>query len=174
LLFQCISSASGALINVTIDDTFGDMLTGQQFVYSPGNLWNAGQNCSVCLAKLDTSRLQNGTWHDSTFFPQAEDAPDPNVPTNASVNFFGTALYVYCVLAHTSSPLDGNTDMTFSIDGRVVRTFAEQPNGDLNFDYNDPVFSADNLPLGSHEFTLTNGHVNGNTSLVLFDYVVYT
>ncbi|OCH86687.1 hypothetical protein OBBRIDRAFT_211430 [Obba rivulosa] len=171
--FQCTRFTAAVLINITIDDTFGDAVTGQKFAYSPSDLWNTGQNCTVCEARLDPSKVHNGTWHDSTFFPLGV-VPNSNIPMNASVSFVGTALYVFCVLAHTSSPLDGQTDMTFTVDGRVVGTFAEQPNGSPSVDYGVPVFSIDNLSPGPHQFTLTNGHVNGNTSLVLLDHVVYT
>lgn len=59
--------ASAALVNVTVDDTFGDPSTGKQVVYSPQGAWQPGQFCTTCTAHPDKSLAFNGTWHDSTF-----------------------------------------------------------------------------------------------------------
>jgi len=57
-----------ALVNRTIDDYFGDPITGIFPIYSPANLWQQGNGCARCLVRPDVSIPFDGTWHDSTFF----------------------------------------------------------------------------------------------------------
>lgn len=75
-------------VNVTIDDTYGDPVTGTKFTYSDVE-WKPGQNCSGCLAQPDPKQARNGTWHDATFNAQPGYVPEPNVPLNATVTFNG-------------------------------------------------------------------------------------
>ena len=51
-------------VNVTVDDTNGDPRTGAQFLYSPLNRWNVGQNCTSCSAHVNASLAYMHTWHD--------------------------------------------------------------------------------------------------------------
>jgi hypothetical protein len=86
-----------SLVNVTIDDKFGDPQTGTQIVYLPPGTWNNGTNsCSGCITHLDPSQLYNGTWHDSTFDPQPSnnDSKSSQIQT-ASVTFNGQ--YFVCL-----------------------------------------------------------------------------
>ena len=54
--------------NVTVDDTNGDPITGNQFAYFPSLSWNLGQSCgSVCKAPVDVSLAYMNTWHDTTW-----------------------------------------------------------------------------------------------------------
>ena len=55
------------LVNVTVDDTEADPLTGAAFTYS--GTWSQGEHCSQCTIKLDPSQVHNETWHDATFDP---------------------------------------------------------------------------------------------------------
>lgn len=67
--------------NVTVDDFYGDPVTGMQFNYV--GPWNVGQTCSGCGVQPDRSQMYNGTWHDST--------TDPGGPAiyAASITFSG-------------------------------------------------------------------------------------
>ena len=56
-----------ALVNRTIDDHFGDQITGTLPIYSPVNLWQQGNGCTGCLFQADVSKAFDGTWRDSTF-----------------------------------------------------------------------------------------------------------
>lgn len=78
-----------SLVNVTIDDNFGDPRTGTQIIYLPPGTWNNGTKCSGCTHP-DPSQLYNGTWHDSTFDPQPSnnDSELSQIQT-ASVTFNG-------------------------------------------------------------------------------------
>ena len=57
----------GVLVNITVDDTNPDPVTGSTFTYSPAGAWHQGNNCSVCFRKQDPSQTLDGTWHDTTY-----------------------------------------------------------------------------------------------------------
>lgn len=76
--------AFATLQNVTIDDTYGDPVTGAKFTYSPVNHWSAQPGCSGCEATANATDAYNHTWHDTSFFPTKSPAP-----LNASVKFTG-------------------------------------------------------------------------------------
>ncbi|GLB36596.1 hypothetical protein LshimejAT787_0308840 [Lyophyllum shimeji] len=177
-VFLCFLSTSLAvLVNVTIDDTLGDSENGRLITYLPEGAWNLGPTCTSCSAtpKLDRSGIHNGTWHDGEANQSPHDEPNEvEQPLLAIVPFYGSAIYVYCVVANTRSSPDGNTDMTFLIDSQWAGEFIRQPTGDDTFDYNVLVFTNQSLPHTNHTLTIQNGHVGGYKSLVLFDYIVYT
>ncbi|KAL7285825.1 hypothetical protein ACG7TL_000934 [Trametes sanguinea] len=195
LLFPLLSSltasalgsivASGTLVNVTIDDTYGDELFGTQFLYAPADVWNVGQSCAACTAHPNPALVHNGTWHDGTTQAGSDQL------TTATVRFegafvsrprpclkldllVGVAVYVFCIVTRSSTSPDGNSDMTFSIDGQEVGRFVQPPDGDTTYDYNVPVYVNTSLPPGPHQLVILNGQPNGNKSLILLDYVVYT
>jgi hypothetical protein len=51
----------------TIDDTFGDSVTGQMPTYSPAGAWHVGQSCTDCFVQpKDPDRALLKSWHDTT------------------------------------------------------------------------------------------------------------
>ncbi|KAI8983377.1 hypothetical protein BD414DRAFT_490726 [Trametes punicea] len=161
-------SASATLVNVTIDDTFGDESNGSQVVYEPDDAWSAGQTCAACTAHPDSTLARNGTWHDGT-----TQANSTQLLT-AAVRFEGVAVYVYCIVTRSSTSPDGNSDMTFFLDGDEVGQFVRPPDGNATYEYNVPVYVNQSLAAGAHELAIVNGHLLGNKSLILLDYIVYT
>ncbi|KAJ4499276.1 hypothetical protein C8R41DRAFT_915489 [Lentinula lateritia] len=164
------------MVNVTVDDSASSV------IYYPSGAWNArsaSDPCSTCTANPDADRMFDNTFHDGTFNPLSGSNDYPNVPLTASIVFnasvLGTAVYVYCALAESSTSPDGDSDMSFYIDGSLKGTFVKTAPGNNNvYDYAIPVFSIDSLSVGMHNFTLQNGHVNGTKSLVLLDEIIYT
>lgn len=77
LTFLWSHCAVARLVNITVDDTNPDPLTGNTFVYSPQNLWNIGNGCASCTAKPNPAQAFDATWHDATF--------DLSVPATAEV-----------------------------------------------------------------------------------------
>lgn len=97
--FLCLPITLANLINVTIDDRFGDEKTGTKIIYSPPDAWNMGEQCSGCTARPDSTQaymgtspdLKNdhciwtssvkilGTWHDGTFVRSAVSLIDRSV-----------------------------------------------------------------------------------------------
>ncbi|KIY53258.1 hypothetical protein FISHEDRAFT_69111 [Fistulina hepatica ATCC 64428] len=158
------------IVNITLDDS------SSRFTYLPSGGWVVGTNCTGCTAHPDTADLYNGTWHDSTFDVTSEDGAisDPNVPKNATVTFNGFAIYVYVALALTTSDPTGNSVMTFYIDDVQRGTYYKVAPGENGYEYHVCVFSYDSLSLGDHTLLIQNGLVNGNKSLVLLDYIIYS
>ncbi|KAG7448337.1 uncharacterized protein BT62DRAFT_1074813 [Guyanagaster necrorhizus] len=163
------SSAQGKLVNVTIDDQSPSLF------YSPDNGWtNSLLQCTGCTAHPNASRAIDGTWHDSTHDADVEGQVSPNQIYNVSTSFNGTAIYVKCILAETTSSPDGDSDMSFYIDDNLVGQFTKAAPGNPVYDYNVTVYSNTSIPAGQHRFTLQNGHVGGIKSLALFDAFVYS
>ncbi|KAF8060947.1 hypothetical protein FPV67DRAFT_314819 [Lyophyllum atratum] len=176
LLFPSTSLA--VLVNVTIDDTLGDFENGRQIIYIPDGEWNVGPSCRACSAtpKLEQNRIHDGTWHDGEANKISHDTNPQQVeqPLLAVVPFYGSAIYVYCILANTETSPNGNSDMTFLIDSQYAGEFVRQPSGDNTFEYNALVFHNQSLSHGNHTLTIQNGHIGGPKSLVILDYVVYS
>lgn len=88
----CIfSPASAQLINMTIDDTGGNPLTGSTMQYDPPSLWHSGnQNlCTNCTAHPDASRASGETWHEGASLPSPPG--EQSEALSASVEFTGAS-----------------------------------------------------------------------------------
>ncbi|KAK7468602.1 hypothetical protein VKT23_003106 [Stygiomarasmius scandens] len=169
----CLPSISAVLVNRTIDDTLPDS-TGASITYLPDGAWNDGTSCRRCTAKPDSGQMSSGTWHDGTFNSKPGSNGFPNQVLNASTIFNGTSVYVFCALSRPKASPSGNSDMTFYIDGQLVGTFSKLAPGGDGFDYNVPVYVNESLSPGFHKLVLQNGHVNGPSSLVILDRMVYS
>lgn len=142
---------AGISLNVTIDDTLGDSVTGNQIVYSPADNWQSSSNCSECASTFAMAMVYDRTWTLSTH------------PGNATISFYGSAVYVYCIIADYA-------EMAFLIDDLFVGTFTFSPSTEL---YNYPVYTNGELPMGYHTLIIMNG-VNETSSGAVLDYIVYT
>ncbi|TFK34068.1 hypothetical protein BDQ12DRAFT_700569 [Crucibulum laeve] len=168
LFISFFLQAQAILVNVTVDDSGINPLTGQPIIYNPPGAWNLGANCTMCTAKIDARDVHNGTWHDvSTFNSMLQ-------LQTASLVFNGTAVYVSCAIARTTSSPHGFSDMSFFIDGNLVGTFVKTPPGLPGYDFNFTVYSNTSLPPGRHELTIQNSHINGSSSLILLDSITYS
>ncbi|EJD35727.1 hypothetical protein AURDEDRAFT_175177 [Auricularia subglabra TFB-10046 SS5] len=103
------------VLNVTIDDTLGDARTSQKPRYeaaAPPD-WRArsvgGSPCQICTAQPDGTRIYNGTWHDKTTYI---DEPD-----TISIDFNGTAIYLFCILPNGIYNTINTTRLSFYMDG---------------------------------------------------------
>ena len=163
------------LVNITVDDSFGDPATGQFPLYS--RRWNAGspsENCSIiCPASFDLSQVYKQTWHDSGYIG---DIGDPFL--SMTVHFIGSAVYVFNILPNTlpdigsSGDFAVNAHLIFHIDGEDVFHFARASDHTRTILYNQLVYSNTSLDHGPHTLTMTPG--GGAESAILFDYLVYT
>ena len=158
---------AAAATNRTIDDQEGDSVTGAVPSYTPVGSWNQGSTCDGCFVHLDPSQTFDGTWHDSTHTPGD---PEPRVIT---AQFTGTAVYVYNVLANYVEYTTTLTNITFTLDGNPAGSFVHIPTDSTSFQYDVPVFVKTGLANTSHTIVITAGG-DTNSSLVLFDYIVYT
>ncbi|RDX45695.1 hypothetical protein OH76DRAFT_1357460 [Lentinus brumalis] len=169
LFFVAIASAA-SLVNITVDDTFGNSQENLQITYQPAGAWSPGEDCTSCAAHLDTTQVHNGTWHDTTYLA---DNP-PSSPLTATLAFDGVAIYVYCIVTRASTNPFGNCDMTFYLDDVEVGRFLLPPNGDPTYHYSYPVYVNASIPSGQHTFMLVNGRSDGQTALALLDYIIFS
>ena len=81
LHFAC---AAAKLVNVTIDDSGKDPVTGALIQYLPNStFWHgSAETCNTCAAHPDPAQGFDGTWHDSAFHPASS-----NTVTAAYVPF---------------------------------------------------------------------------------------
>lgn len=179
-LIAILSPLCSALFNVTVDDN------NPTITYIPTGDWSFGPACSNCIAKPDPAQAFDGTWHDELFIPADDMTQTVTLSFKGYNQLFrsilhhrhdfvlGSAIYAFCVLAPTSDALDGNTDMTFFIDGQNVGSFTRDTTGQSGYQYNVPVYANPSLPFGDHTFTLQNGRTGGQAALALFDYMIFT
>ncbi|KAI0354713.1 hypothetical protein OH77DRAFT_1404809, partial [Trametes cingulata] len=167
LLVTAGNAAWSLSVNRTIDDEKGDSVSGVVPSYSPIGSWSQGSTCEGCFIHLDPSQTFDGTWHDSTHTPGD---PEPRVIT---AHFTGTAVYVYNVLANTVPFTTTYTNIVFTLDGTSAGSFVHVPTDSTDFQYDVPVFARDGLPNTDHTIVI-EATGDTNSSLVLFDYIVYT
>lgn len=179
-----IPTAFSAPSNITIDDLYGDPVTGAQFNYTGS--WNEGQLCGRCFARPDPAKMYEETWHDTTrgngpvmsasvIFPGM--FLDSGLLNSAALTIMtGTALWVYGVLAHagTDTPTFGTAvNLTFLIDGETSGSFMVDPSAsdgpNSTYDYDIVLFQQRSLSDMQHNFTL----LNGMGSFVILDRLVY-
>lgn len=78
-----------------------------------------------------------------------------------------------CILTGSETGPDGNTDMTFFLDGSAVGSFKRQPDGDTSHSFNQTVFSMENLTNTAHSLQILVG-LGGQKALILLSSIVYT
>lgn len=81
-------------------------------------------------------------------------------------------MYAYCILANTVPTAPTLTNLTFTLDGDAAGSFVHIPTNGTDFQYNIPVYVNSSLPNAQHAITIEA--TGTNSSLVLFDYLVYT
>ncbi|TBU26825.1 hypothetical protein BD311DRAFT_666742 [Dichomitus squalens] len=161
-------------LNRTIDDQLGDVKTGLQPLYRPEGAWSQGADCTFCLAvegRVDVSRAMNGTWHSATYDPTGADASPPSV----QANFTGHAVYVYALLANIIPAATTHTSLSFYIDGQYSGQFVHIPSAvpyPQVIEYDVLVYSNNKLSNVEHSITIEASGTD--SSLVLFDYIMYT
>ncbi|KAI0640165.1 hypothetical protein C8Q77DRAFT_114694 [Trametes polyzona] len=175
-----IVAATATLVNRTIDDQYGDSVTGVVPIYSPSEAWNFGPTCSICLiyathspisgrgAEVDSTKTFKGTWHDTTFQPKKSSAEH-----NVTITFVGQAVYVFNLIGNVAKGTITATNLSFTLDGTLSGYYSHVPDPHApQLVYDVLVYSSVDLPHTSH--TLVISTYGGVDSLILFDYVIYT
>lgn len=155
--------------NHTVDDENGDSLSGIKPVYSPPNAWKQGSQCTHdCAVQVDGDSTVDRTWHYATYLAEAP------LPYSMTVQFKGTAVYAYNVIANNvSADISADTNLTFYIDNDYVGRYIHIPLPDtMGVQYDVMVYMNQSLPHELHTFTMQA--TGPKRSLVLFDYIVYT
>ncbi|KAM5532361.1 hypothetical protein V8D89_013955 [Ganoderma adspersum] len=165
--------ATSSLVNITVDDTFGDPNTGLSPAYLPNQPtpWHPGSptgtcpQCNIQPSTLDLSQIYNKTWHDATRKPSA-------VPPTITISFSGSAVYVFNIVPNTLSGTVTNADISFAIDNEYVGSFIRHADNTSDILYNHLVYSNTTLQDGIHTLVMSAGGTG--QSLILFDYLIYT
>lgn len=180
-----------AASNRTIDDEYGDSVTGDLPIYASSAHvgWNAGpQGCAQCALVPDTDKLFRGTWHDNTlktsvvgnnsitlsFTGMASHTVWCGIDILSISRPIGTAIWVYCavVLGGESSQIT-DTKIDFTMDGNQESPFTNDPtvsNATATFGYNVTVFSRAALENITHTLVMTMQP----GSWIAFDWAQYT
>ncbi|KLO14639.1 hypothetical protein SCHPADRAFT_872204 [Schizopora paradoxa] len=176
LLIAFPSFVFGIPSNISVDDSLPDPLTGRSILYSPGvggtvasGNWQEGQTCT-CADGVDPSQAFNGTWH------YGEANIVKGMQQSATLFFSGSAVYVMCIWVSVAPKGSlGNADMTFELNGTVVKRMAENvTTGEAGvYAYNTPVYVNEALPSGLHNMTIRNG-LAGRESVMMLDRIIYT
>ncbi|EIW63921.1 uncharacterized protein TRAVEDRAFT_78728, partial [Trametes versicolor FP-101664 SS1] len=174
LFLVSLPMAAARLVNRTIDDEYGDSVTGVKPVYGPssdptGN-WIQGLTCVHCTMLpekvIDISQTFNGTWHDSTYHPG-----NPDHTINAP--FSGTAVYVYFIVPNFVQYTTTLVNLSFTIDNVFHNQYQHIPdNSTTTISYNTLVFHTTNLVNTDHNIEVRAS--GSNASILLFDNMLYT
>ncbi|KAI0652612.1 hypothetical protein C8Q79DRAFT_938586 [Trametes meyenii] len=168
MLLRGVSVAKGTLVNRTIDDAWGDSITGASPVYFPDGGFAQGSVCRTCNISpklVDISKVFDGTWHDTTH--HSGDATQVITAT-----FTGTAVYVFNIIANTVPFTTTLTNLTFTLDGELVGHYVHSPDSSSDILYNVLVYS--NASLMNTQHTIEMRPTGPFSSLILFDYIAYT
>ncbi|KAJ6630236.1 hypothetical protein B0H10DRAFT_1774812, partial [Mycena sp. CBHHK59/15] len=152
--------------NRTIDDEYGDSVSGVRPTYKPDAFWSLNSSCDGCQVHPDPALAFSGTWHDSSQFPA-------EAPVSLTLNFVGTAIYVFCILPPILTGVVTSYNLNFTLDGVAHGTYSYSPTSSSEYQYNLSVLSLTSLPNRAHNLLVsTDDSVDG--SIFLFDYAVYT
>ncbi|KAJ7144948.1 hypothetical protein C8R43DRAFT_891036, partial [Mycena crocata] len=153
-------------VNRTIDDQFGDSISGVRPTYSPASSWSPNSSCNGCLLHPDPALAFNHTWHDSSQFPGTS-------PVSLTLEFVGTAVYVYCIVPPITANVVTSYNLNFTLDGESRGKLSHTPTSNTEFVYNYSVLSLESLPNQTHTLLISTDD-SDNGSAFLFDYAVYT
>ncbi|EJD46547.1 hypothetical protein AURDEDRAFT_164375 [Auricularia subglabra TFB-10046 SS5] len=166
ILLVFVSSSLARLVNVTIDDTFGDARTGVRPDYMPADLWI--ETCSSCAGTIKDSPFDWSQVHNSTLHE-----PLQHAEANMTLAFTGQKIYLYFVQNPTV-----DTVLTFYLDGasRPAGTYSHRSTKPSSIDaslvlFNQMLFESPTLPEANHSLIVAT---SARDFPVVFDYAIYT
>ncbi|KAF9073937.1 hypothetical protein BDP27DRAFT_1214922 [Rhodocollybia butyracea] len=173
-----VSSQSQAAVNHSIDDGFGDSVTGQKPVFFPMDGWDVWKNetCppSICFLLPPTSSAFDKTYTQTTAHSGGFG------PITITFDFTGIALYIFFILSNNNTGgIISGTSANFTLDGSLVGSFTHEPNPDtLEFQFNVLAFSTTDIENITHEMMIISSALGNDPSaesfLLIFDYALYT
>lgn len=160
-------------VNRTIDDEYGDSVTGAKPVYEPSSdpvsNWRQGATCKICSVipnkDIDLSQAVERTWHDSTYHPG-------HLDHTINAPFTGTAVYVYFIVPNFVKKTKTFVNLSFSIDGTFYNQYQHIPDTTSTVLYHTLVFHTTNLVNAGHNVEIRAS--GSNVSILLFDNIIYT
>ncbi|KAF9063869.1 hypothetical protein BDP27DRAFT_1426428 [Rhodocollybia butyracea] len=166
-----VLSESQATVNRSIDDGFGDSVTGLKPVFLPTtgglDIWR-NETCppSICTIIPPTSSAFDETYTQSTVRAGEE--------INITFDFTGVALYVFFIIANIKPPIQATTIANFTLDGSLVGNFYHEPDSNApEFQFNILAFSKTDLQNTNHEMIIS-AMGSSEPIVLIFDYALYT
>ena len=170
---------------VTIDDEYGDSLTGALPVYE--GAWKYGPDCSGCLLQPSPEEAFKAGWHDtttSTQYAQQQVTLTFN-GTFDSLSLFnlqqlqrhqGTAISVYCIVPNYMASANIFVNIICYLDGEHAGSYESAPpstDTDPAYRYNVTVYNVTGLTNAQHTLVMAPLQ-DPNSSVILFDWAEYT
>ncbi|KAF9030411.1 hypothetical protein BDP27DRAFT_1246162 [Rhodocollybia butyracea] len=158
-------------VNRSIDDGFGDSVTGQKPVFLPitPGVW-ANQSCTSCAIQPPTSDAFDNTYTAATYHPALDNI-------SITFDFTGTAVYIFFILVNRpANQVTATTAVNFTLDGSLIGNFNHSPNSTLpefQFNANALAFSTTGLKNASHRMVISASSPR-ESIFVNFDYALYT
>ncbi|PFH48502.1 hypothetical protein AMATHDRAFT_42217 [Amanita thiersii Skay4041] len=150
-----MSQSSAILINKTIDDQFGDEVTGEKPTFTPSDKWTR-ISCNNCNPMPEPIHAHLGTW--------SIGQSDPDVAL--TFQFIGVAVYVFFIL---EGPID--TSCVFILDGDNSTSIEYDHPFSLESTYDAFAFTKQGLTRGPHNLMIAG---NRPGSRFIFDYAMYS
>ncbi|KAJ3796455.1 hypothetical protein GGU11DRAFT_141133 [Lentinula aff. detonsa] len=173
---QCSASTATTLVNVTVDDQFGDPYTYSQITYTPTEAWNTALNCSHCPdPSVSSAKVRNQTWHESYFSSDSSSgAVRPDTPRYASIHFTGNAVYVTCIIPPSIN--DVTNRMKFFVDGIVVGSYPLMSTSSelAEWQYGVVVYQNTSMSMENHQLLIQSGEEGGPDAIILLDSIMYS
>ncbi|KAF9065708.1 hypothetical protein BDP27DRAFT_1228605 [Rhodocollybia butyracea] len=169
VLFLQITAVRLQAVNRSIDDTFGDSVTGQKPVFLPTTAW-ANQNCTGCSIQPPISDAFDGTYTAATYHPTMSSI-------SITFDFIGTAVYIFFILVNNpASQITATTAANFTLNGALVGNFTHAPDPllpDFQFNESALAFSTSGLENSTHQMVISTSGLDVSI-FVNFDYALYT
>lgn len=153
-----------AQTNRTIDDHYGDSVTGVVPIYASS--WNYGPSCPGCRVQPNPELVFDQSWHDATAHPGQSE------PQTVTLTFTGTAVWVFCALPGYIEWITTFVNISFALDGQVDGAFTSPGTGP-DMLYNVTVYSKTGLPNTQHTLVISPQY-DVNASYIAFDWAMYT
>ncbi|KAL0573502.1 hypothetical protein V5O48_008455 [Marasmius crinis-equi] len=157
-----------------IDDSYGDPVTGSKPIYFPEE-YHAGQptwknqSCGTdqgCLIVHDTRRTYDQTYTAATYQPAMGNM-------GFHLQFQGTGIAVYFILANNEKHAERRTECNFMLDGSFSSAYSHLPQVGNGTQYNTSVYREEGLENREHVLSVETGIRNFSIHIA-FDYATYT
>ncbi|KAJ6562193.1 hypothetical protein B0H19DRAFT_942719 [Mycena capillaripes] len=173
LILAVCGWVGGSAVNRTIDDVFGDSVTGVMVQYLPEvpasdePLWINQTSCAGCLNVPDATLTLDNTWSAARYLANVGSL-------SLSMKFTGTSIYVFFVVPNfaAGSGLASTVRCDFFIDGIPAGSFTHESDGSGEFAYNALVYKNTTVSDGDHVLLIET--TGADPAIIIFDYAIYT
>ncbi|EPQ51816.1 hypothetical protein GLOTRDRAFT_96075 [Gloeophyllum trabeum ATCC 11539] len=175
-LLMLVHFSAAVMVNITIDDTYGDEKTGLKpnwvvgFEFQSLECQHPGTNpilTTTCLQGVDSSLAYNQTWTGMTI---NQTTSTLGGLTQLNLTFNGTAIYVYHVIPAINDFSETTFGIAYSLDedDSKLEAYSKTP----HTQYNQLAYSREGLSPSTHTLGVTIG--DPGLPQMFFDYAIYT